>query len=69
MSLFDEVVELLLTGAVMPEKYRDHALHGHLVAYRECHVRPDWLLICCIHDDLGIIELVATGSHAELFDE
>lgn len=69
LSLFDEAVELLLLSMSLPVKFRDHALKGQLVACRECHIRPDWLLIYCVHADLGVVELVATGSHSELFNE
>ena len=34
-------------------KYRDHALTGNYVGFRECHIQPDWLLIYMInHNDL-----------------
>ena len=28
----------------LPLKYRDHALSGEWQDFRECHIRPDWLL-------------------------
>ena len=47
-------------------RYRDHSLTGDLAAYRECHIRPDWLLIYKLTP--GQLVLVRTGSHTELFD-
>jgi len=25
-------------------RHRDHALVGNWIGFRECHIRPDWLL-------------------------
>ena len=41
----DTVVSLLSNDIPLPKKYRDHGLKGQYAAYRECHVRPDWLLV------------------------
>ena len=51
----------------MPEKYQDHALHGSYEGLRECHIRPDWLLVYCVEDTLKILYLVNTGTHSDLF--
>ena len=32
----------------LEEHYRDHALVGRYAGFRECHIRPDWLLIMLI---------------------
>ncbi|WP_095063017.1 type II toxin-antitoxin system mRNA interferase toxin, RelE/StbE family [Kingella negevensis] len=29
----------------MPEKFKDHELKGNLNNFRECHVKPDLLLL------------------------
>lgn len=36
---------------------------------RECHIRPDWLLIYMKEDDeeVKILRLVRTGTHSDLF--
>jgi mRNA interferase YafQ len=60
-----EVLYLLLNNKTLPEKYRDHALTGDLQEFRECHVRPDLLLIYKISDEL--LELARLGTHSELF--
>jgi len=60
------VIELLATGAPLPEKLRDHGLAGTWVGYRDCHVRPDLVLIYAMPDD-GTLSLVRLGSHSELF--
>ncbi|MDY3707167.1 MAG: type II toxin-antitoxin system YafQ family toxin, partial [Treponema berlinense] len=49
------------------EKYHDHELEGNWKNHRECHIKPDWLLIYQIKDDVLILELSRTGTHADLF--
>ena len=54
---------------ILDEKFRDHVLTGEYRGFRECHIEPDWLLMYQIHDDMLILSAIATGTHAELFDE
>lgn len=63
-SLID-ILGHLLHGSRLPEKYRDHALTGNWQDYRDCHIKPDQVLIYRIHSDT--IELHRMGTHAELF--
>lgn len=68
LSLLDSVVDTLRQGKVLDDKYRDHALKGEYVGFRECHIMPDWLLLYLKEDDILTLTLVDTGSHADLFD-
>lgn len=63
----DEVVRMLSEERELPAKYRDHALQGGWAGHRECHIRPDWLLVYRIDNDVLTLVLVRTGSHADLF--
>lgn len=63
----DFVVNILVSGKKLPDKFRDHKLQGEFKEYRECHARPDLLLVYQIQDDVLILLLVNIGSHAELF--
>jgi mRNA interferase YafQ len=62
-----EVVTLLAEGQELGQEYKDHKLIGNYLGCRECHLRPDLLLIYRI--DNGILELALTrvGSHSKLF--
>ena len=60
-----EILKILLSKTKLPEKYRDHDLSGEYVRHRECHVKPDVLLIYRTNDQL--IYLYRIGSHSELF--
>ena len=67
LSLLDNVVEELCQGNTLDEKYKDHILKGEYTGFHECHIKPDWLLIYLIEDDILTLTLVNTGSHSDLF--
>jgi len=66
MAKLRAVIELLVAGVPLPEKYRDHALRGNYKGARDCHISPDWLLIYAVVEDE--LRLIRTGSHTELFE-
>lgn len=68
LSLLDDVVDTLRQGRPLAEKHRDHALSGNYKGFRECHIKPDWLLVYLIENDILTLTLVDTGSHADLFN-
>ncbi|MFC2304656.1 type II toxin-antitoxin system YafQ family toxin [Cardiobacterium hominis] len=59
------VIYCLMNGHDIPKKYRDHALSGEWSGFRECHIKPDLLLI--YETDEHTVQLVRLGSHSELF--
>lgn len=65
-SLVSGVVSLLVEDAPLPEKHRDHGLGGEWRDHRECHLKPDLLLIYR-KPDADVLQLVRMGSHSELF--
>jgi mRNA interferase YafQ len=67
LSKLRELILLLLAGDPLPERYRDHPLRGDWKGYRDLHIEPDWLLIYRLAGDE--LQLVRTGSRADLFDE
>ncbi|MBQ3280670.1 type II toxin-antitoxin system YafQ family toxin [Candidatus Saccharibacteria bacterium] len=62
------VIEKIRNGEKLDKKYKDHILKGKFKGYHECHIHPDWLLVYKIQDDILVLTLVDTGSHADLFD-
>lgn len=64
---FSFVLDYLINEKPLPEKYRDHALSNNWAGFRECHIRPDWLLIYKIQKEQLILTLTRTGSHSDLF--
>ena len=67
ISLLDDVIEELRWGKELDGKYKDHVLKGEYASFHECHVKPDWLLIYLIENNILTLTLVNTGSHADLF--
>jgi mRNA interferase YafQ len=60
-----EIIETLANDKELPARCRDHALIGDWADHRDCHVRPDLVLIYR-KPDLDTLQLVRIGSHAEL---
>lgn len=62
------VLELLQADEPLPEKYHDHALVSNWVGHRDCHIKPDLVLIYkkTEEGELLILKLVRLGSHSEL---
>ena len=67
IRLLDNVIDMLRKGQTLDIKYRDHALTGNYEGYRECYIKPDWLLIYYIENDILTLTLSDTGSHSDLF--
>ena len=66
-ALLAGVLQALVAGIPLPPEKRDHRLVGPWSGYRECHVKPDLLLIYS-KPDPTTLELVRLGSHSELFE-
>ncbi len=60
-----EVVNLLAVDKPLPRRNVDHQLTGEWKDHRDCHIRPDLVLIYRLTDP-DILELVRLGSHSEL---
>ena len=67
IELLDHVINLLMNGRKLDEKYRDYELTGFWNGYRECHIQPDWLLVYYVENEILVLTLVDTGSHSDLF--
>lgn len=48
MDELQVVLDKLCAEKPLEERHRDHALIGRYVGFRECHIRPDWLLVYAI---------------------
>lgn len=67
LSEVDVVVNMIVRAVQLPAQYRDHKLTGELQGYRECHIRPDVLLVYMLYKKELVVLLVNVGSHSELF--
>ncbi len=64
-SDFVSIVAALANDQLLEPRYRDHALTGEWKDYRDCHIKPDLVLIYQ-KPDAETLRLVRIGSHSEL---
>ena len=57
-------ITYLQNDITLPSKYKDHALSGNYTGYRDCHIRPDVVLIYEIKN--GYLILIRIGKHNKL---
>lgn len=63
--LLTETVTILVADQPLPRRFYDHPLSGEWDDCRDCHIRPDLVLIYR-KPDANSLELVRLGSHSEL---
>lgn len=59
------VTDILGVDQPLPPRYTDHALTGQWLGDRDCHIKPDLVLIYRKPDE-RTLQLVRLGSHGEL---
>jgi mRNA interferase YafQ len=67
MEELKKVISNLVKGLSLDSKYKDHQLTGNFNNCRECHIKPDWLLIYTIKPEENKIIFIRTGTHSDLF--
>ena len=65
-ELLQTILESLAADLPLAAANRDHSLSGDWIGYRDCHVKPDLVLIYRKTED-GLLYLDRLGSHSELF--
>lgn len=64
-GLLKAATDLLRAETKLPAAIKDHALKGEWKGARDCHLKPDLVLI--YRKTAVAIELVRVGSHSEVF--
>ena len=59
------VISTIQRGETLDAKYVDHLLTGNWLGFRDCHIKPDLVLIYRIFE--GELQLARIGSHSDLF--
>ena len=59
------VVSLLANRVLLEPRHRDHPMKGEWKDHRDCHVKPDLVMIYRVTED-DVLQLVRLGSHSEL---
>ena len=62
-----ELIDKLANDEILESRHKDHALSGNLQGFRECHIKPDLLLIYEKHNDILQLDALRVGSHSKLF--
>lgn len=60
-----EVLHALLNEQPLHAQYKDHDLIGNWKGYRECHIKPDLLLVYRVKD--SELLLARLNSHSNIF--
>ncbi len=66
-DLLWDVIDKLVAQEALEEKHHDHALSGNYIGFRECHIKPDFLLIYAIDNGRLVLTASRTGTHSDLF--
>jgi len=64
-TLLMDIVRLLAADKPLPRRNFDHPLSGEWADHRDCHIKPDLILIYR-KPDADSLDLVRLGSHSEL---
>ncbi len=67
---FDKLFAVVLKLQNLQEldkEFLDHQLKGEMKEYRECHIKPNWLLIYKYDYRQNVIELARLGAHTQIF--
>ena len=64
-DVLQTALTLLLNDEPLPMAQRDHVLTGKWQEFRDCHLRPDLVLIYR-KSEPKILQLLRLGSHSEL---
>lgn len=61
-----EIIDKLKNNTPLPKHNKDHSLSGKLKGLRDCHVRPDLILIYSRDKKIKLIKLIRVGNHSNL---
>ncbi|EPD7134171.1 type II toxin-antitoxin system YafQ family toxin [Campylobacter upsaliensis] len=67
VSLVKRIIERLSNDETLEAKYKDHTLKSNLKTFRECHIKPDLLLIYQKLEKELILHCINVGKHSEIF--
>ena len=64
-AIVQPVIDMLVMDEVLPPNLSDHSLTGEWKGYRDCHIKPDLVLIYRKTEEALVLARI--GSHSELF--
>ena len=60
------MIQKLQNGEQLEPKFKDHELIGNFDGFRECHIAFDWVLVYYYENDVLVLTLYDTGTHAKV---
>jgi len=64
-AVLTPIVQALANDQTLALRHRDHPLTGEWKDHRDCHIKPDLVLLYRKPDN-QVLQLVRLGSHSEL---
>ena len=69
LQMLTKVIDRLANDEILEEKFKDHQLKGNLKAFRECHIKPNLLLVYKKMEQILRLNVVRVGSHSGVFKD
>lgn len=66
-EIVKKVINRLAKDEILEPKYKDHPLKGDYLGFRDCHLKPDLVLIYSKKKDALLLTAFRINSHSELF--
>ena len=66
-AILKKVVTILANGETLDKEYKDHKLISNYLGCRECHLKPNLLLIYKIDNNILELALARVATHSKLF--
>lgn len=60
-----DIISRLQRGESLDTKHVNHPLTGNWLGFKDCHIKPDLVLIYRVIDNS--LQLARIGSHSEIF--
>ncbi len=68
MILLRQAISILSETGTLPESYHPHKFRGKYAGHWEAHLQPDWIVVWKTEKNALVMTMIATGSHADLFE-
>lgn len=62
-----DVISKLQNLEELEKEFLNHQLRGEMKEYRECHIKPNWLLVYAYDHPQTTLELARLGTHTQIF--
>ena len=66
-ELAKNIINRLANDEVLEQKYKDHSLKGEFKGFRDCHIKPDLVLIYSKNKNALLLTAFRINTHSELF--